>query len=339
MLPPSIRTLAVARVPILVALVAVVVAACGAADGSSPPTAGLPSPGTSGCVAAPSPPDNLEGWTEIPSASVYPILVNSGGSLTCGDNRLLLTFVDARNQQVAAPDRTASIAIYDLGRDGTTPTQSADATFVWGIEDIRGYYTANVQFPEAGDWGAEVTTAVGGGAPEMIRTRFQVGTSTPVVRVGDKAPASDTPTAADVGGDLAMLSSDQNPDPAFYETSAQDALAAGDPFVLVFATPKFCVSAQCGPTLDRVKPLAARFPTVTFINVEPYVLEYQDGSLQPVLNTSVDPPQLTPTQATNDWGLLSEPWVFIVDRDGIVTASFEGVVGTDELAAAIDAVK
>ncbi len=339
MLHPSIRGLAGARVATLVALVAVVAAACGTAAGSPSPTAGLPSPGASGCAAAPSPPDNLEGWTEIPSASVYPVLVNSGGSLTCGDNRLLLTLVDAQNQQVAAPDRTASIAIYDLGRDSTTPTQRADATFVWGIQDVRGYYTANVEFPEAGDWGAEVTTTVGAGAPETIRMRFQVATSTPVVRVGDAAPASDTPTAADVGGDLAMLSSDQDPDPAFYTTSVKEALAAGDPFVLVFATPKFCVSAQCGPTLDRVKPLAARFPTVTFINVEPYVLEYKDGSLQPVLDTSVDPPQLTPTQATTDWGLLSEPWVFVVDRDGIVSASFEGVVGTDELAAAIDAVK
>ena len=30
--------------------------------------------------------------------------------------------------------------------------------------------------------------------------------------------------------------------------------------MLVFATPKFCTSAQCGPTLDRIKPIAAAHP-------------------------------------------------------------------------------
>ena len=63
------------------------------------------------------------------------------------------------------------------------------------------------------------------------------------------------------------------PDPAFYQTSVADALAAHKPFILVFATPKFCTSQQCGPTLDQFKPIAAANPGVTFINVEPYQLE------------------------------------------------------------------
>jgi len=64
--------------------------------------------------------------------------------------------------------------------------------------------------------------------------------------------------------------------------------------------------------------VAADHPDVTVINVEPYLLEDVDGSLQPVLTND----QLTPTQATNEWQLPTEPWVFVVDRDGIVTASF-----------------
>ena len=92
-------------------------------------------------------------------------------------------------------------------------------------------------------------------------------------QVGQAAPASKTPTAADVGGDLAKISTDAKPDPAFYQTSVADALAAHKPFMLVFATPKFCTSQQCGPTLDQFKPIAAANPDVTFINVEPYQLE------------------------------------------------------------------
>lgn len=321
-----------------------VVGACSGQAGASV-TAGtseapLASPGpsgSSGCVAAPPRPADQEGWTTAPTEpTVFPVVVNSSGSLSCGENRLLFTFLDADNRPVGRPDRSASVALFNLGRDGATPAGSAEGSFVWGIENERGFYVARVTFPEAGEWGAEFTTTAAGGAPETLRMIFEVATSTPVVRVGDPAPASDTPTAASVDGDLTRISTDKSPDPAFYKASVKDALAARNPFVLIFATPKFCASAQCGPTLDRVKPLAAEFPAVTFINVEPYELAYKDGGLQPVLDTGGS---LTPTRAVFEWGILSEPWVFVVDRDGIVTGSFEGVIGADELRAAIEAVR
>jgi hypothetical protein len=323
---------------------ALVVAACGGntagAPTGSPTASSEESPEPGACVAAPAPPANQEGWTTAPSEpTVVPYLVSSSGSLTCGPSRLLVTLIDAQNATVASPDRSVSIAIYNLGRDGSTPTQTVEAEFIWGIEGQRGFYVAAVTFAEAGEWGAEFTTAVGGAAAEKIRMRFEVNTSSPVVQIGDQAPASDTPTAASVDGDLARISTDTNPDPAFYQTSVKDALAAHEPFVLVFATPKFCASAQCGPTLDRVKAMAADYPDVTFINVEPYVLEFRDGGLQPVLDTSVDPPTLTTAGPTREWGILSEPWVFVVDGAGIVTGSFEGVVTESELDAAIDAVR
>jgi copper ion binding protein len=121
-------------------------------------------------------------------------------------------------------------------------------------------------------------------------------------------------------------------EPAFYETSVADALAAHKPFALIFATPAFCKSQLCGPTLDSIKPIAEAHPDVTFINVEPYVLEYTDGQLQPVLDANQ---QLQAAPATDEWGLLSEPWIFVVDGDGIVRGSFEGVVGEAELERAL----
>ena len=327
----------------MLALGGLLVAACSAGAGSSGPAGGTPAttsapgaPGSAACVAAPTPPADQEGWTTAPSEpSVFPVIVNSSGSLTCGENRLVFTFLDAENRPVGRPDRGASVALYNLGRDGAEPTGSAVGSFVWGIEGERGFYVASVTFAEAGEWGAEFTTTAADGSPEKIRMTFEVATSTPVVRVGDPAPASETPTAASAGGDLARISTDPSPDPAFYERSVKEALAGGEPFVLVFATPKFCASAQCGPTLDRVKPLAAEFAEVRFINVEPYELTFLDGGLQPVLDANGG---LVATGTVLDWGILSEPWVFVVGRDGVVTGSFEGVVGTDELRAAVAAV-
>ncbi|MGI9608909.1 MAG: TlpA family protein disulfide reductase, partial [Acidimicrobiia bacterium] len=40
--------------------------------------------------------------------------------------------------------------------------------------------------------------------------------------------------------------------------------------------------------------------------------------------------------AVSEWGLPSEPWVFVVGSDGLVVASFEGAATDDELRAAID---
>ena len=39
------------------------------------------------------------------------------------------------------------------------------------------------------------------------------------------------------------------------------------------------------------------------------------------------------------WGLPTEPWIFVVDRDGIVRGSWSTVVNPTDLTATIDAVK
>ena len=124
---------------------------------------------------------------------------------------------------------------------------------------------------------ASFTTAAPGSPEQTIPFSFDVKEDASVVWPGEKAPSVDTPTLADVGGDVAKISSDEDPVEAFYETSVADALAANKPFVLVFATPKFCQTKTCGPTLEKIKTVAAAHPDMTFINVEPYLLEDVDG--------------------------------------------------------------
>ena len=55
--------------------------------------------------------------------------------------------------------------------------------------------------------------------------------------------------------------------------------------------------------------------------------------------TTGEPPQLTPAAATTDWGLPTEPWVFVVDRNGVVTDSFMLIFSDEELDAAMAAVE
>ena len=323
----------------VVAAVVLVVVACGPNSVTSSPAApSAGSPAAGACPATPPPQGTPEGWdVASQKPSVFPQIINPGGSIACGATRLMFSFLDAQNVPVAKPEQSVEVALFDLGADPATPVQTGPATFIWAIEPTVGVYVFDARFPTAGAWGAQLTMTVGDSPPEKIRVLFDVQPTSAVVAIGDPAPPSDTPTLADVGGDVAKISTDADPVDAFYETSIADAVAAKKPFVVVFATPKFCKSAQCGPTLDRVKPIAAAHPDVTFINVEPYELQTVDGQLQPVLTG--DPPDLTPAAATNDWRLLAEPWVFVVNRDGIVTASLMLIFSDEELEAAVAAVE
>jgi hypothetical protein len=323
--------------PAVAALVVVLLAGCAApGNGSSPVPTSPTASGSAACPAAPIVPGDLPGWgAPATTPDITPLLI-APQPTPCGQSRVLFTMLDKTGRPVGAPDRTAKVAFYDLGRDATKPIATLDGTFVWAIENERGIYVVNASFPESGVYGAEFTTAAAGGQPVTVRLTFEVQPSTSVVRVGDKAPATKTPTLAEAGGDATHISTDASPVPAFYQTSVDQAIADHKPFVLVFATPKFCTSAQCGPTLDRIKPFLAKYPTVTFINVEPYKLKLVDGVLQADVDANN---QLQTAPTTDAWGLLSEPYVFVVDRNGIVTAAFELIFSDAELTAALDAVK
>jgi hypothetical protein len=316
-------------------VVGALVTACGG-TGPSASSAASTTAAAGACATAPDP-GTPEGWTR-PSTppSVIPVFINTTGELTCGSNRFLFSFLDAKtNLPIGAPDRSATVSVFNLARDPAKPAATLTPEFIWAIEGERGVYVTNVEFPEAGIWGFEFTTEAPGSPSETIRATYQISPSTTVVRVGDKAPSTKTPVASDVGGDLKKISTDTKPDPAFYKVSADEALAKHEPFVIAFATPKFCRTAQCGPTLDRLKPFASKYPSVTFIHAEPYQLKVEGTQLQPVLTGG----QLTPTDAVDKWGLVSEPWVFVVDRTGVVRGSFELIFSDEELTAALDAVK
>jgi hypothetical protein len=302
----------------LVALVGLL-AAC-SATGSASPSSVAPS------SAAPA----------SPKPAFVPVIISS--EQVVGKDRFLIGLLDAAgSKSLGGPDTRVEVAFTDKARSSPSPTISSQpARFVWAIQDERGIYVVDVEFPNAGDWAVDVTATGGGISGGTVEVQFQVAQTGHAIAVGGKAPDVKTPTLADVGGDPGKLSTDPKPDTSFYTTSVDQAIATHQPFVLVFATPAFCTSRQCGPTLDGVKAVAKGEPGVTFINVEPYKLEYASGQLQPVLDANG---QLQSTDVTNAWGILSEPWVFVVDGAGIVRASFEAVISPDELRAAIDAAK
>jgi hypothetical protein len=144
----------------------------------------------------------------------------------------------------------------------------------------------------------------------------------------------DTPTAADVGGDLSLISSDPDPLARFYERSIADAIDAQEPAVIAFLTPSFCQSGTCGPTIEAVKDVARRDPDLTVVHVEPYLMHVKDGYLQPLLSAEG---WLQSAPWTEAWGLRTEPFVAVIDATGLVRAKFEGAITVEELEAALAA--
>ena len=270
--------------------------------------------------AASAPPNGSAATTDI-----YPVMISS--ELIVGENRVLFSFQDASGAPIAKPNRTVEISF--TGPNGEA-VSAENGQFIWSIENAVGIFVTHATFPSAGNWMASFTTVAPGSPEQTIPFSFDVKAKASAIQKGQPAPSVDTPTLADVGGDVTKISTDASPDPAFYQTSVADALAAHKPFVLVFATPKFCQTKTCGPTLDKVKAVAAKHPDVTFINVEPYQLKVVDGALQPVLDANG---QLQATDVTNEWGLLSEPWIFAVDRNGVVQGSYELTITPSELEA------
>lgn len=277
-----------------------------------------------GCSEQPSPSDDKAagaGFDDpIPAdAEAYPVLASS--EIVVGENRFLIGVLNGEDAPIGSAQIDVAADFFLLDESSTEPVTSADFGFIETVPGERGLYVGHVSFDEPGDWGAEVTIT-GDGIDELQRVAFEVLESSKTPEIGERAPSLDTPTADDVNK-LSKITTDAHPDPDFYELSIADALKAQRPFVVVFATPKFCTSAVCGPTLDIVKGVSPGFPRINFLHVEVY--------------TNLDDPSaLEVVPAVEEWGLPTEPWVFVVDARGRVVAKYEGTVSAQELEAELN---
>ena len=148
----------------------------------------------------------------------------------------------------------------------------------------------------------------------------EVKTRSATPSVGSRAYPSRTPTLATAP--IRRLTTRVPPDRGLLHYSVAQSLAVHAPFVLVFATPRFCVSRECGPIVDVADSVRRRLAGggIRFIHVE----IYKDND-----------PAKGGNQWVRQWHLPTEPWVFLVGRDGRIKAKFEGAVSRSELEQAV----
>ena len=252
------------------------------------------------------------------AASPFPegaFAFSASSSLGVGEERLLVAIADESGARLASPEVPVTIAVWAEGQEDMPQVEGG--IFIWALEGVSGLYRVTFDFDLSGTWLVQVTPS--GGEP-MEAFPVTVYAEHPVPAVGEAAPLSETPTGAEFP--LDEISTDPDPDPRFYDSSVAEAVTSGRPSVIVFATPAFCQTAVCGPTLDIVKSVADEHPDANFVHVEVYTNLDDASNLQ-----------LVP--AVLEWGLPTEPWVFVVDSAGLVVARFEGVVTPEEISAAL----
>jgi hypothetical protein len=278
------------------------------------------------------------GWPKTQQATsdgqLIPLIVSS--EVVAGPpSRFLYSVADPANPYVptASADVATQVSFYALARDPGTAVATVPGTFLDSGSGL-GLYRLTTTFDCAGPWGMELVATLPSG-PVTTRAIFDVLPYGSVPAVGAPAPRSPSLTGTTPEG-IAAISTDPSPDPAMYRLSIDQAVGSGRPVWIVFATPAFCQTATCGPTLDIVKQVVPDYADrVDFIHVEPYLLQQTDGGLQPLLDADG---HLQVVQPVLDYGLPTEPYQFLVDGSGMVRASFQGIASADEIRAALDEV-
>lgn len=251
-------------------------------------------------------------------------LVQGTGDYAVGPIRATFLVIDSHAKAIDRPRARVWVGRSVDSRPLLTTDAKLEPIGVPGVSqgatgEVTRIYVARFRLAEPGTY---TLVAQPEGARIQGVASLQVAKRPQAPAVGDRAIASRTPTLASVHGDLAALTTASPPDRSLLRYSVADSLAAHAPFVVAFATPRYCTSRTCGPVVDVVQAVQRRFASsdVRFIHVE----IYQDNDPAAGFNRWV-----------KEWRLPSEPFVFLVGRDGRIKARFEGSVSVAELAAAV----
>ncbi len=189
-----------------------------------------------------------------------------------------------------------------------------------GPGGIKAIYASQLPIPGTGTFTVlSLTRTKKGliGAPGEIA----VTKTSPIPNVGQRPPDIATDTPATVGGNISLLTTRQPPE-QMHSVSFNKVLGKR-PIALLFSTPQFCISRVCGPVTDVAVQLQHQFGNkITFIHEEVYVDNQPEKGLRPQLHA---------------FHLRTEPWLFTINRKGIIAARLEGAFGTTELNQALKA--
>ncbi len=262
-----------------------------------------------------------------------PVVAPAAAVLREGNNRFSFGVFTVEREQITDADVALYAApggINDAPAIGPFPARIEDLTTEPAFrarstsEDpdaAKVIYVTDLPLNRRGEWsfGALVKQGSGYGA-SLLATPSLVGQFDPV-GVGDTAPRVSTPTADEVA-DIAEIDT-RTPPGTMHDQDLADVLGK-KPVVLLFATPALCQSRICGPVVDVAEQVKRDHgDEVAFIHQEVYLDNDLSKGLRPPLKA---------------YRLESEPWLYVIDREGKVSTVIEGAYSVDELEAAVQKV-
>ncbi len=201
------------------------------------------------------------------------------------------------------PARIESLATKPAFQGKTTTENPHVASVVYSVE---------LDFPGDGEYRPVAFVKEDGVLTTKALRSIHVGEFERIPRPGEKAPSITTPTASSVDGDLAKLSTRIPPDTLNKVNYAE--VLGKEPILLLFTTPKFCQSRVCGPVVDVVEQAQHEFAgKANFIHMEIYNDNDPSKGVRPQVRR---------------FHLPTEPWLFAINREGVVGAVIEGGFGT-----------
>jgi hypothetical protein len=178
-------------------------------------------------------------------------------------------------------------------------------------DPFAAVYAAQVPFGRPGTYSLLSVTLVDGkpvAAPSQAKVITKAQDKIP--EVGEQAPKVQTDTVASAGGDVEAIDT-RRPTSDMHGDFAE--VVGKKPAALLFATPQLCQSRVCGPVVDEALQLRARYgDKIDFIHQEVYTDNDPNKGLRKPLQ---------------QFGLPTEPWLFVVGADGRITARLEGSFG------------
>jgi hypothetical protein len=252
-------------------------------------------------------------------------LLGAQSQLQVGQGPFTFGLATPDNSLVVGGNPEVWVARDDTSKaEGPFPTRWYELTAYKRTKDqsphseLTGFYAASLELTQAGNWMVAATLnldgarAVGRGAVPVV-----AAANAPAA-VGSKAKLVRTPVATTAAGRAKICT--RKPACPLHAISLDDALRAGRPAVVNFATPLLCSSRMCGPVVDEQMVAATKLgDKATFVHVE--------------LFPDRDPDK--PAPALTAYGFTTEPWLLVVDRDRVIRARFEGPVTAAQIEAAL----
>lgn len=179
------------------------------------------------------------------------------------------------------------------------------------------YWVFYPEISQAGNYGIKADLILQDGSLTEAQFAVAIQDEAFAPAVGDAGVPSESRTAFDAETIKAISSDFQNPDPELYTLTLAEALSNGRPTVVSFSTPSYCKTAFCAPVLETVKKVKQRYPAFDYVHIEIFA-DFETLETDPTVK---------------EWQLQSEPWTYVLDKNGIVTARFGGPVSPMELEA------